>query len=366
MENTDPKEILNVIHQLRAGLSTGLLKKEEVIDWAEQIVSKDKTPDIFFIDLLLSSSISTNDISHYIGNYLNFETPTVSGRPLLGLLFKRFSSGELTLNKTVITLYELKNETVLSDRETAFVYNIVNDYDLARDGIYGTLKDIERQLENFLSKYADYTFDNYEKWNDLDTAIENKFENPERIESNRIEIIMDQQTAIFKRLQNKKNKSIKKVIIQYSSALFVAYLFQWWLFYFSSFDIPDLIPGTPINIKGLFLLGTLILFLWLLIKRLLSIDPGISIWKLAGLGIVAVLAAECPMQLVRQITLNAYTIGERLYFFSLAIIGSIFFSGIISFLITFKIKTKRTDVFTLFIILLLVGVYFLKRNFFPS
>jgi hypothetical protein len=203
MENTNPKEILSVIHQLRAGLSTGLLKKEEVIDWAEQIVSKDKAPDIFFIDLLLSSSISTANISHYISCYLNFETPTVSGRPLLGLLFRRFSSGELTLNKTVITLYQLKNETVLSDREMAFVYNIDNDYDLAREKIHGTLKDIERQLEDFLSIYGDYTFDNYEKWNDLDTALENKFEKAEQIKSNRLELQLDQQVAIYANMKKK-------------------------------------------------------------------------------------------------------------------------------------------------------------------
>lgn len=206
MEDTNPKEILNVIHQLRAGLSTGLLKKEEVIDWAEQIVSKDRDPDIFFIDLLLSSSISTKDISHYIGSYLNFETPIVNGRPLLGLLFRRFSSGKLTLNETVLILYQLKNETLLSDREIAFIYNIDNDYDLARERIYGTLKDIERQLGDFLSNYADYTLNNYESWKDVDTALTNKFEKAEQIKSNRLEIQLDQQTAIFKNLNDKNTK----------------------------------------------------------------------------------------------------------------------------------------------------------------
>jgi len=42
---------------------------------------------------------------------------------------------------------------------------------------------------------------------------------------------------------------------------------------------------------------------------------------------------------------------ERLYFFSLAILSSAVFSAIISFLIAFKIKTKRTEVFALFIVL---------------
>ena len=105
MENTDPKEIINVIHQLRAGLSTGLLNKEDVIDWAYEIVSKDSLPDIFFIDLLFLNTKSTNDMMNYLGDYLNFEYPTVSGRPLLGLLCRRYKSGELTLDRTVVILF---------------------------------------------------------------------------------------------------------------------------------------------------------------------------------------------------------------------------------------------------------------------
>jgi hypothetical protein len=204
MQNTNPKEILNVIHQLRAGLSTGLLKKEEVIDWADQIVTKDNAPDVFFIDLLLAGSRSIKDITHYIGNYLNFETPTASGRPLLGLLFKRFIGKKLTLHQTIIILYELKNQTVLSNWEESFVYSIDDGYDLARNSIYGTIQDIHNQIEIFLGNYAEYTLDNYQRWSELDKQLEENHIKNEQFNSGRVEVQQEQQTAIYRKLKRNK------------------------------------------------------------------------------------------------------------------------------------------------------------------
>lgn len=59
-----PEDISPTQHLIRAGLASGLLTKEEVIDWADKIITNDKQPDIFFIDLALSSSKSVNDLIH--------------------------------------------------------------------------------------------------------------------------------------------------------------------------------------------------------------------------------------------------------------------------------------------------------------
>jgi hypothetical protein len=64
MQSTNPQEIITTLHLIRAGLASGLLKKEEVIDWADNIITKDEQPDIFFIDLAMASSKTTNDIIH--------------------------------------------------------------------------------------------------------------------------------------------------------------------------------------------------------------------------------------------------------------------------------------------------------------
>lgn len=173
---TNPKEILPILHLIRAGLAAGLLTKEEVIDWADKVITKDEQPDIFFIDLALSSSKSVNDIIYYISDFLNFENPAVQGRPLLGLLYKQFSSKQLTLEQTVRKLFRLKFEAVFTDREEGYFNSIDNDFDCAKHNIYGTLEDVYADVDKFLGFYKGYSLDSFEQWLDLNSEVESKLD----------------------------------------------------------------------------------------------------------------------------------------------------------------------------------------------
>jgi hypothetical protein len=173
---TNPKDILPTLYLIRAGLASGLLTKDEVVDWAHKIITKDEQPDIFFIDLALSSSKSINDIIHYFSDYLNFENPAVQGRPLLGLLYKQFSSRQLTLEQTVGKLFRLKSEAVFTDKEESYIYSIDNDFDCAKHNIYGTLGDVHADVEKFLTFYEEYSLDSFEQWQDIDSEVESKLD----------------------------------------------------------------------------------------------------------------------------------------------------------------------------------------------
>jgi hypothetical protein len=176
MQPTNPKDILQTLHLIRAGLSSGLLTKEEVVDWADKIIMKDEQPDIFFIDLALSSSKSINDVSHYFNDYLNFENPTIQGRPLLGLLYKQFSSKQLTLEQTVGKLFRLKFEAIFTEREEGYIYSIDNNFDCAKHNIYGTIESVYAEVEKFLNFYKYYSLDSFEQWQGLDLKVESKLD----------------------------------------------------------------------------------------------------------------------------------------------------------------------------------------------
>lgn len=176
MQSTNPKDILTTLHLIRAGLASGLLTKEEVIDWADKIITKDEQPDIFFIDLAMSSSKSTNDVIHYISDYLNFDNPAVQGRPLVGLLYHQYANGQINLEQTVSKLFRLKFEAVFNEREEGYIYSLENDYDCAKHGIYGSLQAVQQELEKFLAFYKDYSINNYEQWVDLDKAVDSQLE----------------------------------------------------------------------------------------------------------------------------------------------------------------------------------------------
>lgn len=176
MQSTNPKDIVTTLHLVRAGLASGLLTKEEVIDWADKIITKDEQPDIFFIDLAMSSSKSTNDIIHYLSDYLNFENPAVQGRPLVGLLYNQYISGQINLERAISKLFRLRFEAVFNERELGYIYSLENDYDCAKHGIYGSLQEVHQDLEQFLSFYKDYSIDNYDQWNDLGKIVDIKLE----------------------------------------------------------------------------------------------------------------------------------------------------------------------------------------------
>jgi hypothetical protein len=173
---TNPKDILPVLHLVRSGLASGLLNKEQVVYWADKIITRDEKPDIFFIDLALSSSKSKNDVIHYISDYLNFEDPVIQGRPLLGLLYKQYTTRQINLEQAVSKLFRLKFEAVFTEREESYIYSLENDYDCAANNIYGTLEDVEVELNKFLNFYKEYSIDNFENWEKLDLTLENEID----------------------------------------------------------------------------------------------------------------------------------------------------------------------------------------------
>ena len=198
MQSTNPKDILTTLHLIRAGLASGLLTKEEVIDWADKIITKDEKPDIFFIDLVLSSLKSKNDIIHYFSDYLYFENPAVRGRPLLGLLYKQYKTGQINLEQTTSKLFRLKLEAIFNEREESHIYWIDNEYDCAKHKIYGTIEDVQTQLDNFLILYKDYSLDNYAQWHDLDKYVDFKLEQEYRLQQEKVNM-NSQNTAMENR-----------------------------------------------------------------------------------------------------------------------------------------------------------------------
>jgi hypothetical protein len=146
---------------------------------------------------------------------------------------------------------------------------------------------------------------------------------------------------------------LKKIILVFSSALLIALLLQWGLIFFSPFDIPEYIPNTPINILGLLLLVTLLITLIFLNKKILQRDQSVSIGRLTLIGTFVCFLSETAFQLIRQPTLQATGI-ERFGFILEGIINVTILAAIMSFFIAFQMKTKRTGLLLLFIVLFLV------------
>lgn len=150
-------------------------------------------------------------------------------------------------------------------------------------------------------------------------------------------------------------------IIKYSAILTVALLFNWWLFTFSSINIPEFIPKTPIPISGLFLFTVILTSIILIQKKALKSLPEISISKLSFLGSTVCFLSEIVFQSIRQTSISANTFNERLYYFALGVIGITLFGIVLSFFVAFQLKTKKTDLLILFIIVFLFILRIIDR-----
>lgn len=182
---------------MRAGLSRGLLDKAEVIAWADKIVQKESEPDLFFIDLSMSGSGKLQNLLQVFNEYFNYEDGKIEGRPLIGLIGKKYYQGSMSMADVVRSLCYLKSETSLNPMEISAIYSIDVNYEAAEYSSYGSLPKVKEEIDWFLSVYEDYTIDKFERWNEVDA---------------RVDIILDKEKQRLERLmrQNEIPKSAGK------------------------------------------------------------------------------------------------------------------------------------------------------------
>lgn len=147
-------------------------------------------------------------------------------------------------------------------------------------------------------------------------------------------------------------KPITYIILKNSLILFVAMVCIWYLTFYSSLNIPDYIPYTPIKTYSLLINAVNITVLIFAIKELSRKYPTLNInyLTLCGTGIIFVM--EALFQFVLMFTNEI----DRLYYYITGLFISTIFFAVISFLIAFQIKTKRTKVL-IWMILSLIAVF---------
>jgi len=142
---------------------------------------------------------------------------------------------------------------------------------------------------------------------------------------------------------------LKAAIFKHSLFTFIAIVLAWWIPYLSVFNIPEHVPGTNLNITGLFLIALFIGVFISLHSSILKRDKSISIWKLTLAGIITSLVAESLFQIIRVSMLTGISLAERVKYFLIASIGVSLLAAVISFFVAFQLKTKRTNILIIFI-----------------
>jgi hypothetical protein len=176
VKTTNPSDYLQLLTVFRMGLLHGFISPKEVTAWADAIIEHDEQPDYFTIELSLGGQDKSEKQLSLLNEFIGQHAPPISGRIILGLLYQKYSSGQLPLQKVVRTMYWLHREADFTDLEKSFIYGLDDDYDLAVSNTWGSLKQVEDSVMEFLDVYKDFRLDNAHQWKELENTTEPKLQ----------------------------------------------------------------------------------------------------------------------------------------------------------------------------------------------
>lgn len=174
MLQTDLNAFIDLLEVFRLGLHTGVLERQIVVEWADQLVMQEDTPNYFLIELALSGRKNSNDFIRILDEHIEKNKPEASKRVILGLLLHRYKTGQITLQKAVQAIDWLAININYSEEEHSFMAGVDDDYNLVNEGICGTFSEIETFLLQFLGVYQEFNLENRQDWQKLNDAAINQ------------------------------------------------------------------------------------------------------------------------------------------------------------------------------------------------
>jgi len=189
-----------LLEVFREGLKLGVILKDEVVAWADQIIADTEEPDYFFIELSLSHDI--NSLLEVLDRYVEGVDDPICYRVLLGLVYHRQPIYDIEEAEKIATLVgTMQTMGILTAFEENTIYEF-SDYDMyyAPDS-----PELQAGLINFLGMYKAFTLENYHQWISINKQV---------LELLKEEEIKDYlENASFRKAQLKKEK--KKKVIRY-------------------------------------------------------------------------------------------------------------------------------------------------------
>jgi len=155
MTTPEPGDFLLLFQVFRAGLKLGLISKDEVVAWADNIITTTDEPDYFFIELSLSHN--TNALMEVLNKYPARDKNPVCDRVIFSLIYHRKPIHDVTEVESIATLAGgLYAWDHLTGFENITIFNL-EDY-------WNDLPQLQAELINFLGIYKEFTLDNFNEW----------------------------------------------------------------------------------------------------------------------------------------------------------------------------------------------------------
>jgi hypothetical protein len=171
MSPAKPSDFSLLLEVFRDGLRYGVVSKEEVVAWADEIINMDDDPDYFFIDLSMQHDINAL-ITALSTDFVYTKNP-IPARVLFGLAYEKLNKQMISFNQALHLLYRITYSGNLSALEHAALYQIDDDREyLLYSGRDPEETDIVKSILNFFARYKVFNLNNFDKWQEINVRFE--------------------------------------------------------------------------------------------------------------------------------------------------------------------------------------------------
>lgn len=141
----------------RFGLDCGLFTKNEVIGWCDRLIESLDNPPYEIIELSLMGKKSISDLTQKLIEIGDLSDLKKVVKILLAILNHKFNLNEISLKEAIKSSYHLLMITNLWDEAEFYsLYWMDDEYELAANGIYSNIDNVEEAFKTIISSYEFY------------------------------------------------------------------------------------------------------------------------------------------------------------------------------------------------------------------
>lgn len=150
-------DLTSLAYVYMLGAGCGIWSKQEVIAWCDKVIEEKENPPYEIIEVSLMSNAKVDDIEGKLYEFCKRKEDNHSVMILLGVLYEKIKRGQIGIEQAIRCSTRLLVQTGLYIEEEYYsLYGIDDSLDLAKDGVYGDLSDVEEAYFEELSVYSMY------------------------------------------------------------------------------------------------------------------------------------------------------------------------------------------------------------------
>jgi len=139
---------------LLCGYDVGFFDKTDIERWADHQIAIIDEPSTELLDLSMIRNTHPLDVMNTLRK-LGSADPLTSVQTRIGFIGLLFDKNRIDTRLAIRGLWSLILESGITDAQKSQIYYLDDGYDLAVAGTYGSLDDVERELRDFVTPYAD-------------------------------------------------------------------------------------------------------------------------------------------------------------------------------------------------------------------